>query len=113
MRVRIVCNQLVPAFIIVGALWFTVAFRQTHSGVDVHVSSVRSLEGVPISVTKVGRRETLGTKRVGERGAARFDLEPGRYEITVPVGSAVARRRVFVRDERYVRVNIVAPDGAS
>jgi hypothetical protein len=112
MRARIFWYQLVPAFIIVGALWVTIAFRPTDSGIDVQVRSARTLKGA-ISVAKVGRRETLGTKHIGEDGTARFDLDPGRYVVTVPLRSRVAQRVVLVRDERYVRVIISARDGAS
>jgi hypothetical protein len=113
MTARILWQQVVPAFIIVGELWVAIALRPTNSGIDIQVSSAPPLKHAPISVTKVGRRETLGTKLVRSDEIARFNLDPGRYEVTVPVGSAVARRRVLVPDERYVRVTIVARDATS
>ncbi len=113
MRTRIAWHQIVPAFVVVGTLWVTVAFRPTDSGVDVRVVPARMLQGAALTATKPGRRETLATARVAADGTVRFDLEPGRYEIRPPAGSGVARRQVLVRDERYAKLTIVARDGAS
>ena len=99
-------GQIVPAFVIVGALWVTVAFRAADSGVEARAVTPRALQDVPISVAKVGRRETLGTERFGADGRVRFDLPPGRYVLTARTRGGVTRRQVFVRDDRYVSVRI-------
>lgn len=100
-------GQIVPAFTIVGALWVTIAFRPVMSGVEARAVPPRALQGAPVSVAKLGARETLGTRRFGADGRVRFDLQPGRYVVIARTSKGVARRQVFVRDERYVSVRIV------
>ena len=99
-------GQIVPAFTIVGALWVTIAFRAPDSGVEARAVPPRALQDAPISVAKVGRRETLGTERFGADGRVHFDLPPGRYVLTARTSAGIARRQVFVRDDRYVSVRI-------
>ena len=100
-------GQIVPAFTIVGALWVTIAFRPVNSGVEARAVPASTLRDAPVSVAKVGARETLGTRRFGADGRVRFDLQPGRYVVMARTSGGVTRRQVFVRDERYVSVRIV------
>ena len=106
-------TQVVPAFVIVGALWVTGSFRPVQSGVDVRVERTVPPRPLEVSVAQPGRRETLGTRRADPGGRVRFDLEPGRYVVLARARDGSARRRmVVVRDDRYVRIRLDHP-GAS
>jgi hypothetical protein len=103
-------SQLVPALVIVGALWVTVAFHEPQSGLDVRVARDGRPVPATVSVGLVGRREVLETARADADGRVRLNLRPGRYAV-------VARPRlvgrllqvVTVRPRRYTEVGLRAP----
>jgi hypothetical protein len=103
-------TQLVPAFVIVGALWVTVAFHEPQSGLDVRVARDGRPVPATVSVGLIGRREVLSTRRADADGRVRFNLKSGRYAI-------VARPRlvgrllqvVTVLPRRYTVVRLRAP----